>query len=186
MPVKTIYNSHDERMVKTLESFKRDLASIRTGRATPSLLDRVQIDYYGTLTPVNQVANVSIPDPRSIMIQPWESTLVPAIEKAIMQSDLGLTPNSDGAVIRLNLPQLTQERRAEFVKIAKKKTEEARVAIRNIRRDANDELKKLEKDKSVPEDELKKAQDDIQKLTDRHIKDAEQMLASKEKEILEV
>ncbi len=186
MPVKTIYNSHDERMVKTLESFKRDLASIRTGRATPSLLDRVQIDYYGTLTPVNQVANVSIPDPRSIMIQPWESTLVPAIEKAIMQSDLGLTPNSDGAVIRLNLPQLTQERRAEFVKIANKKTEEARVAIRNIRRDANDELKKLEKDKSVPEDELKKAQDDIQKLTDRHIKDAEQMLASKEKEILEV
>ncbi|MBP9484306.1 MAG: ribosome recycling factor, partial [Negativicutes bacterium] len=141
---------------------------------------------YGTLTPVNQVANVSIPDPRSIMIQPWESTLVPAIEKAIMQSDLGLTPNSDGAVIRLNLPQLTQERRAEFVKIANKKTEEARVAIRNIRRDANDELKKLEKDKSVPEDELKKAQDDIQKLTDRHIKDAEQMLASKEKEILEV
>ena len=120
MPVKTIYNSHDERMVKTLESFKRDLASIRTGRATPSLLDRVQIDYYGTLTPVNQVANVSIPDPRSIMIQPWESTLVPAIEKAIMQSDLGLTPNSDGAVIRLNLPQLTQERRAEFVKIANK------------------------------------------------------------------
>ena len=186
MPVKTIYNSHDERMVKTLESFKRDLASIRTGRATPSLLDRVQIDYYGTLTPVNQVANVSIPDPRSIMIQPWESTLVPAIEKAIMQSDLGLTPNSDGAVIRLNLPQLTQERRAEFVKIANKKTEEARVAIRNIRRDANDELKKLEKDKSVPEDELKKAQDDIQKLTDRHIKDAEQMLASKEKEIHEV
>ena len=186
MPVKTIYNSHDERMVKTLESFKRDLASIRTGRATPSLLDRIQIDYYGTLTPVNQVANVSIPDPRSIMIQPWESSLVPAIEKAIMQSDLGLTPNSDGAVIRLNLPQLTQERRAEFVKVAGKKTEEARVAIRNIRRDANDELKKLEKDKSVPEDELKKAQEDIQKLTDRHIKDAEQMLASKEKEILEV
>ena len=186
MPVKTIYNSHDERMVKTLESFKRDLASIRTGRATPSLLDRIQIDYYGTLTPVNQVANVSIPDPRSIMIQPWESTLVPAIEKAIMQSDLGLTPNSDGAVIRLNLPQLTQERRAEFVKVANKKTEEARVAIRNIRRDANDELKKLEKDKSVPEDELKKAQEDIQKLTDRHIKEAEQMLASKEKEILEV
>ena len=186
MPVKTIYNSHDERMVKTLESFKRDLASIRTGRATPSLLDRVQIADYGTLPAVNQVANVSSPDPRSIMIQPWESTLVPAIEKAIMQSDLGLTPNSDGAVIRLNLPQLTQERRAEFVKIANKKTEEARVAIRNIRRDANDELKKLEKDKSVPEDELKKAQDDIQKLTDRHIKDAEQMLASKEKEILEV
>lgn len=186
MPVKTIYNSHDERMSKTLESFKRELASIRTGRATPSLLDRVQIDYYGTLTPVNQVANVSIPDPRSIMIQPWESSLVPAIEKAIMQSDLGLTPNSDGTVIRLNLPQLTQERRAEFVKIANKKTEEARVAIRNIRRDANDELKKLEKDKSVPEDELKKAQEDIQKLTDRHIKDAEQMLASKEKEILEV
>ena len=186
MPVKAIYSSHEEKMVKSLESLKRELAAIRTGRATPALLDRVQVDYYGTPTPVNQVANVSVPDPRSLLIQPWEKTMVPEIEKAIMKSDLGLTPNSDGAVIRLNLPQLTQERRAEFVKVAHKKAEEAKVAIRNVRRDANDALKKLEKDKSVPEDELKKAQDEVQKLTDRYIKDADQLTAVKEKEIMEI
>ena len=186
MPVKTIYTSHEEKMVKCLESLKRELAAIRTGRATPALLERVQVDYYGTPTPVNQVANVSIPDPRSVLIAPWEKTMVPEIEKAIMKSDLGLTPNSDGAVIRLNLPQLTQERRTEFVKVAHKKAEEAKVAIRNVRRDANDALKKLEKDKSVPEDELKKAQDEVQKLTDRYIKEADQMTAVKEKEIMEI
>ena len=186
MPVKAINKSHEEKKAKCLESLKRELAAIRTGRATPALLDRVQVDYYGSPTPVSQVANVSIPDPRSILIAPWEKTMVPEIEKAIMKSDLGLTPNSDGAVIRLNLPQLTQERRAEFVKVAHKKTEEARIAIRNVRRDANEALKKLEKDKSVPEDELKKAQDDVQKLTDRHIKDGDQMVAAKEKEIMEV
>lgn len=186
MPVKEIYTTHEEKMQKTLESLKKELAAIRTGRATPALLDRVQVDYYGTMTPINQVANISIPDPRSLLIQPWEKTMVAEIEKAIMKSDLGLTPNSDGAIIRLNLPQLTQERRAEFVKVANKKAEEARVAIRNIRRDANDLLKKVEKDKSVPEDELKKAQDEIQKLTDRYIKEADQMVGMKEKEIMEV
>lgn len=186
MPVKEIYTTHEEKMQKTLESLKKELAAIRTGRATPALLDRVQVDYYGTMTPINQVANISIPDPRSLLIQPWEKTLVAEIEKAIMKSDIGLTPNSDGAIIRLNLPQLTQERRAEFVKVANKKAEEARVAIRNIRRDANDLLKKVEKDKSVPEDELKKAQDEIQKLTDRYIKEADQMVGTKEKEIMEV
>lgn len=186
MPVKEIYTTHEEKMQKTLESLKKELATIRTGRATPALLDRVQVDYYGTMTPINQVANISIPDPRSLLIQPWEKTMVAEIEKAIMKSDLGLTPNSDGAIIRLNLPQLTQERRAEFVKVANKKAEEARVAIRNIRRDANDLLKKVEKDKSVPEDELKKAQDEIQKLTDRYIKEADQMVGMKEKEIMEV
>lgn len=186
MPVKEIYTTHEEKMQKTLESLKKELAAIRTGRATPALLDRVQVDYYGTMTPINQVANISIPDPRSLLIQPWEKTMVAEIEKAIMKSDIGLTPNSDGAIIRLNLPQLTQERRAEFVKVANKKAEEARVAIRNIRRDANDLLKKVEKDKSVPEDELKKAQDEIQKLTDRYIKEADQMVDTKEKEIMEV
>jgi len=186
MPVKEIYTAHEERMQKSLDSLKRELGSIRTGRATPALLERVQVEYYGTLTPVNQVANVSIPDPRSILIQPWEQSLVAEIERAIMKSDLGLTPNSDGATIRLNLPQLTQERRAEFVKVANKKTEEAKVAIRNIRRDANDLLKKIEKDKSVPEDELKKAQDEIQKLTDRYIKESDSVLGIKEKEIMEV
>lgn len=186
MPVKEIYTTHEEKMKKTLESLKKELAAIRTGRATPALLDRVQVNYYGTMTPINQVANISIPDPRSLLIQPWEKTMVADIEKAIMKSDIGLTPNSDGTIIRLNLPQLTQERRAEFVKVAHKKAEEARVAIRNIRRDANDLLKKVEKDKSVPEDELKKAQDEIQKLTDRYIKDADQMVGTKEKEITEV
>lgn len=186
MPVKEIYTTHEEKMQKTLESLKKELAAIRTGRATPALLDRVQVDYYGTMTPINQVANISIPDPRSLLIQPWEKTMVGEIEKAIMKSDIGLTPNSDGAIIRLNLPQLTQERRAEFVKVANKKAEEARVAIRNIRRDANDLLKKVEKDKTVPEDELKKAQDEIQKLTDRYIKEADQMVGTKEKEIMEV
>ena len=186
MPVKQSYATHEEKMQKSLESLKRELGSIRTGRATPTLLERIQVEYYGTPTPVSQVANISIPDPRSIVIQPWEQTMVSEIERAIMKSDLGLTPNSDGNIIRLNLPQLTQERRAEFVKVAHKKTEEARIAIRNIRRDANDLLKKYEKDKVAPEDEIKKGQDDIQKLTDRYIKDADTMLATKEKEIMEV
>lgn len=186
MPVKEMYSGQEDKMKKTLESLKRELGSIRTGRATPALLDRVQVDYYGNLTPVNQVANISIPDPRSLLIQPWEASLIPEIERAIMKSDLGLNPNSDGATIRLNLPQLTQERRAEFVKVANKKTEEARIAIRNIRREANDLLKKLEKAASLAEDDVKKTQDDIQKMTDRYIKDADHMLAVKEKEIMEV
>lgn len=186
MPVKEMYSGQEEKMKKTLESLKRELGSIRTGRATPALLERVQVEYYGNLTPVNQVANISIPDSRSLLIQPWEASLIPEIERAIMKSDLGLTPNSDGATIRLNLPQLTQERRAEFVKVANKKTEEARIAIRNIRREANELLKKLEKSASLAEDDVKKTQDDIQKLTDRYIKEAEQMLGVKEKEITEV
>nr|WP_320148264.1 ribosome recycling factor [uncultured Anaeromusa sp.] len=173
-------------MKKSIEALRRELASLRAGRATPALLDKVMVDYYGTPTAINQVANISVPEPRMIVIQPWEKTLVGAIEKAILKSDLGLNPNSDGSAIRLVLPQLTQERRAELVKQVHKKAEETRVGIRNLRRDANDAIKKLEKDKIISEDEVKKAQEDTQKLTDKYIKDVDQVMAAKEKEILEL
>ena len=144
------------------------------------------MDYYGTQTPINQVANLAVPEPRTIVIQPWEKKLLPVIEKAILKSDLGLTPNNDGSIIRLILPQLTQQRRQELVKSVHKQAEEGRVAIRNLRRDANESLKKIEKDKTASEDDVKKAQEDIQKLTDKYIKEVDQIMAVKEKEILEV
>lgn len=184
--VKEIFNSHEQRMKKTVEALKREYASLRAGRATPALLDKISVDYYGTPTPINQVANVGVPEPRMITIQPWEKTMLPAIEKAIMKSDLGLTPNSDGAVIRLAIPQLTNERRAEIAKVIHKKAEEARVGVRNIRRDAIDAVKKLEKDKSITEDDNKKAQEDMQKLTDRYVKEIDASMTAKEKEIMEV
>lgn len=186
MIVKEIYAVHEDKMKKALENLRREYGSLRAGRATPSLLEKVLVDYYGTPTPVNQVANVSVPEPRMIIIQPWEKSLLNAIDKAIQKSDLGLVPNSDGVVIRLSIPQLTQERRTEIVKVIHKKAEEARVAVRNLRRDANESIKKSEKDKSVSEDEAKKAQDDIQKLTDKYIKEIELAMAAKEKEIMEV
>ncbi|MDD4601739.1 Ribosome-recycling factor [bioreactor metagenome] len=186
MTIKDVYSSHEEKMKKALEALRRELASLRAGRATPALLDKISIDYYGTPTPVNQVANISVPEPRMITIQPWEKSLVSQIEKAIMKSDLGLTPNSDGAVIRLNIPQLTQQRRTELVKVVHKKSEESRVAVRNLRRDANDCIKKLEKDKLISEDETQKAQEDIQKLTDKYIKEVDRIMAGKETEIMEV
>lgn len=184
--IKEIFSSHEERMKKTIESLKREYASLRAGRATPALLDRVMVDYYGTPTPVNQVANVGVPEPRMITIQPWEKTMLAEIEKAIMKSDLGLNPNSDGTMIRLAIPQLTQERRNELAKTTHKKAEEAKVAIRNIRRDANEAVKKLEKDKTVTEDESKKAQEDMQKMIDKYIKEIDTVMATKEKEIMEV
>ena len=144
------------------------------------------VDYYGAPTPVNQVANVSVPEPRMITIQPWEKTMLGAIEKAILKSDLGLTPNSDGTMIRLSIPQLTNERRSEIAKTIHKKAEEAKVGVRNIRRDAIDAVKKLEKDKLITEDESKKAQDDMQKITDKYIKEIDSVMAVKEKEIMEV
>ncbi|HWR43133.1 ribosome recycling factor [Sporomusa sp.] len=186
MTVKEIHSAHEDKMKKALEALRKEYGSLRAGRATPSLLERVMVDYYGTPTPVNQVANVSVPEPRMIIIQPWEKAMLNAIDKAIQKSDLGLMPNSDGVVIRLSIPQLTQERRAEIVKVIHKKAEESRVAIRNLRRDANDAIKKTEKDKTVSEDEAKKAQDDIQKLTDKYIKEVDQVMAAKEKEIMEV
>jgi len=186
MSVKDIFTVHEDKMKKALEVLRRELASLRAGRATPALLDKITVDYYGTPTPINQVANVAVPEPRMITIQPWEKSLLGAIEKAIMKSDLGITPNSDGVLIRLTIPQLNQERRTELAKTIHKKAEEGRVAIRNLRRDANDAIKKLEKDKTLSEDEAKKAQDDMQKLTDKYIKDVDHAMAAKEKEIMEV
>lgn len=186
MGIKEIYVSHEERMQKALDALRKDLTTLRAGRATPALLDKITVDYYGTPTPVNQVANITVPEPRMITIQPWEKTMVGPIEKAIMKSDLGLTPNSDGAVIRLSIPQLTQQRRTELVKMIHKKAEESRVAIRNLRRDANEAAKKMEKDKLASTDEIKKAQEDVQKLTDKYIKEVDRIMAAKEKEIMEV
>ena len=186
MTVKEIHSSHEDRMKKTIEMLRKEYGTLRAGRATPSLLDKITVDYYGTPTPINQVANISVPEPRCIIIQPWEKTMISPVEKAILKSDLGLTPNSDGSVIRLNIPQLTQQRRAELVKVVHKKAEETRVAVRNLRRDANEGIKKLEKDKTISEDEAKKAQDDMQKMTDKYIKEIDTVMSAKEKEIMEV
>ena len=186
MSIKDIHSSHEEKMKKAIEVLRREYGTLRAGRATPSLLDKITVDYYGSPTPVNQVANISVPEPRTIIIQPWEKNMISPIEKAIMKSDLGLTPNSDGSVIRLSIPQLTQQRRLELVKVVHKKAEEARVAIRNLRRDANDGIKKVEKDKTISEDEAKKAQDDMQKMTDKYIKEVDTIMNAKEKEIMEV
>lgn len=184
--LKEIFASQEDRMRKSIEALKREYGSLRAGRATPALLDKITVDYYGTPTPINQVANISVPEPRMIVIQPWEKTMLHEIEKAIMKSDLGLNPNSDGTAIRLSIPQLTQDRRTELVKSVNKKAEDAKVAVRNIRRDANDAVKKLEKSKEVTEDEAKKAQDDMQKLVDKFIKEIDTVKGVKEKEIMEV
>lgn len=186
MMVKDIFATNEDKMKKALDVLRKEYSSLRAGRATPALLDKISVDYYGTPTPVNQVANISVPEPRMIVIQPWEKTMLAPIEKAILKSDLGLTPSSDGVVIRLNIPQLTQQRRTELVKVVHKKAEDDRVAIRNLRRDANDAIKKLEKEKAISEDEAKKAQEDIQKLTDKYIKEIDQVMTAKEKEIMEV
>lgn len=186
MDIKTLFTQEEEKMDKTIENFKRDLASIRTGRASTALLDRINVDYYGSPTPVKQVANVSAPEPRLITIVPWERKMLGDIERAILKSDLGLNPNNDGTMIRLEIPQLTEERRKELSKMVNKHAEEAKVVVRNLRRDANDALKKLEKGKEITEDENKKAQADMQKLTDKKIKVIDDMKAKKEKEVMEV
>lgn len=175
----------EERMDKAIGALKRDLQTLRAGRATPALLDRVQVEYYGALTPVSQLANVNTPDSRTLFIQPWDKTSISAIEKAIMKSDLGLTPSNDGSAIRITIPPLTEERRADLVKMTKKYGEEAKVAIRNIRRDANDDVKKMEKT-TISEDESRRHQEDIQKATDRFIAEVDKVLVVKEKEIMEV
>jgi len=176
----------EERMHKGVDALRREYSTIRAGRANPSVLDKVMVEYYGTPTPISQLANISAPEPRMIVIQSWDKTVLPAIEKAIMKSDLGLNPSSDGTVIRLIIPQLTAERRVELVKKVKKEAEEARVAIRNVRRDVNDKLKKLEKDHEASEDEVKRAQEDVQKMTDKIIKEIEHVMETKESEITEV
>ena len=184
--VKEILASEEDRMKKSLEAVKREFGSLRAGRATPSLLDKVMVEYYGTPTPVNQVAKVTVPEPRMIIIQPWEKSILHEIEVAIMKSDLGLSPNSDGTAIRLSIPQPTQERRKEIVKTVNKKAEEAKVALRNIRRDSNEAIKKLEKAKEITEDESKKAQEDVQKMVDKYIKMVDSARTAKEQEVMEV
>lgn len=169
-----------------IEALKKEFAAVRTGRASLALVDGISVDYYGTPTPLQQVASLSVPESRQIAIQPWEKSLIPLIEKAIMKSDLGLTPANDGKVIRINIPILTEERRKQLSKVVRKRAEESKVAIRNIRRDSNDELKKLEKDKHVSEDVVKKEQEEIQKITDTFIKKVDEVLEHKEKEIMEV
>ncbi|MBR5319724.1 MAG: ribosome recycling factor [Peptococcaceae bacterium] len=176
----------EERMTKTIGVLRSDMATIRTGIASPALLDRIAVDYYGAQTPINQLANISVPEPRMLAIQPWDKSAIAAIEKAIMKSDLGITPTSDGTVIRLVMPQLTQDNRKELVKRVKKKGEDAKVSVRNIRRDGNDDLKGLEKSKDITEDESKGAQDDIQKMTDKFIAEVDKIIETKEKEIMTV
>ena len=183
---KEIISDMKAHMEKSVDSLRKDYQRVRTGRASTTLLDDVKVDYYGTPTLLNQAATLAVPEPRTITIQPWEAKLIPAIEKAIMKSDLGLTPSSDGKLIRLVLPALTEERRKEIVKNLKKLAEEVKVAIRNIRRDAIEGLKKLEKDKKITEDDLKRAEKEVQDVTNSFTAKIDEVLGHKEKEVLEV
>lgn len=175
-----------EKMDHSIEALKKEFASVRTGRASLALLDGIKVDYYGMPTPLQQVASLSVPESRQIAIQPWDQKIISDIEKAIMKSDLGLTPTNDGKVIRINIPSLTEERRKQLVKVVRKNSEDAKVAVRNIRRDVNDEIKKLEKEKHLSEDDTKKSLDEIQKFTDSYVKKIDEILMHKEKEIMEV
>ena len=177
--------AYEEKMTKTMGNLDGELGAIRAGRANPNVLNKIMVDYYGTPTPIQQVANVSVPEPRMIQIQPWEKSMVKVIEKAIMTSDLGINPTNDGTCIRLVFPELTEERRKELVKDVKKKGEAAKVAIRNIRRDGNDAFKKL-KGSDVSEDEIKDMEDDLQKLTDKYIAEVDKAVEAKSKEVLTV
>ena len=175
-----------ERMTKAIDALRRELATVRTGRANPALVEDLRIDYYGTMTPLKQLASVGVPEARLLTIQPWDKGSLGAIEKAIQKSDLGLTPNNDGSIIRLAIPQLTEERRKELVRVVHKKVEEGRVAIRNIRRDAHSMLRELLHEKEISEDQEHNAQEDLQKVTDRFITEADQVGNDKEQELLEV
>lgn len=175
-----------ERMGKSVEALKTEMSKIRTGRAHTSLLDHVMVEYYGSEVPINQVANVAVEDSRTLTVTPWEKPMVSVVEKAIMTSDLGLNPSSAGTVIRVPMPPLTEERRRDLVRVVKGEAEQGRVAVRNIRRDANSDLKDLLKEKEISEDEERKAEEDIQKLTDQHIQLIEEVLATKEKELMEI
>ncbi len=176
---------YDDKMKKAIDYLESDLATIRAGRANPHVLDKIRVDYYGTPTPIQQVGNVTVPEARMIQIAPWDKSLIKAIEKAIMTSELGITPSDDGSVIRLVFPEVTEERRKELVKDVKKKGEEAKVAVRNIRRDGNDAFKKLAKTE-VSEDEIKQLEDNLQKLTDKYVKDIDALVDAKSKEIMTV
>ena len=184
--VNDILEDAQSRMKKTIEHLTGDFAALRAGRANPAMLDKIMVDYYGEPTPLNQLANINVPEARLLVVQPWDKSSIAGIEKAIMKSDLGVNPTNDGNVIRIAIPPLTEERRKDLVKVVKKMAEEARVAIRNIRREANDLTKATEKEKVISEDEAKKALDDIQKITDNCIKDIDKILQVKEKDIMEV
>ena len=180
------YTNIEERMNKTISVFEQNLSEVRAGRANPAILNKVSIDYYGTATPINQLAGISVPEARLIVIQPWDVSCLKEIERAILASDIGITPNNDGKVIRLSFPELNEERRKDLVKEIKKTAEEAKVAIRSVRRDGIDEFKAKQKNAEITEDDLKTAEDQIQKLTDKKIEEIEKILANKEKEIMSI
>ncbi|WP_236895231.1 ribosome recycling factor [Clostridium beijerinckii] len=184
--IKDIIQNAEEKMKKTISVLKSDLSTMKAGRANPTMLDRIHVEYYGSMCPLSQVANVSAPEPRVLMITPWEKPLLKEIEKAILKSDLGLNPSSDGSIIRLVIPELTEETRKTLVKNVKKTGEEAKVAIRSIRKTANDKIKVLKKDEDLSEDQVKKAEDEVQKKTDAVVKEIDSIIAAKEKEVLSV
>lgn len=181
-----IHKEAEKKMKRTIAVYQEELQGIRAGRANPALLDKITVDYYGTNTPLNQVASVSAPEPRLLVIKPWDVNLIPAIEKEILKSDLGLNPSNDGKLIRLPIPMLTEERRKELVKLVRKNAENAKIAIRNTRRESNDTIKKMEKDKEISEDERKLAEDEMQKITDRFIEEIDKITDKKEEELLEI
>jgi ribosome recycling factor len=186
MSASQIKTNADQKMQKSIETFKANLAKIRTGRASPGILEHIMVDYYGNPTPISQVANLGLADARTINVTPWEKNMVAVVEKAIRDSDLGLNPATQGAVIRVPMPPLTEERRKELTKVVKSEGEETKIAIRNLRRDANEHLKRLVKDKGISEDEERRAQDEIQKLTDRYVTDVDKLVLEKDKEIMTV
>lgn len=181
-----LHKEAEIKMGKTISIYKEELQSIRAGRANPALLDRMTVDYYGQSTPLKQVASISAPEPRLLVIQPWDSKLIPIIEKEIQKSDLGINPSNDGKLIRLQIPQLTEERRLELIKIVRKNGEQSKIAIRNTRRDGIDKIKKLEKEENLPEDDRKSAEDKMQKITDKYILEVDAVTANKEEELLEI
>lgn len=184
--INEIKQDSEKRMKKTIESLQHDMSKIRTGRANAGLLDHVQVDYYGSLTSLNQIANISASDSRTILVTPWEKSMVAAVEKAILNSDLGLNPATTGSAIRVPMPPLTEERRKELIKVVRNEGEQARVSIRNVRRDANNQLKELVKEKAISEDEERRAGEVIQKLTDKHIAEVDAVLGEKEKDLMEI
>ena len=181
-----VLKNAEEKMQKSCAAYERDMVGLRAGRANPQLLDRIMVDYYGTPTPINQVGNISVPEARLMVIAPWEPKMIPQIEKAIQKSDLGLNPSNDGKIIRLVFPELNEERRRDLTKVASKGAEEAKVAIRNIRRDAMEQIKKMKKNSEITEDDQRDAEEKLQKQTDKAIKDVDGVYAKKEKEIMEV
>ena len=185
MSMKDVLKEGESKMKKTVESLRREFAEVRTGRAHPGLIEGMHVNYYETPTLVKELASIAVPDPKTIVIQPWDATVIPELEKAIMESHLGVTPQNDGKVVRINIPPLSEERRQEMAKLVKEMAEKGRVSLRTIRRDANDKVKKMKADKTISEDDEHKAYDEIQKLTDRYVKDVDQLLSEKDKALLE-